>query len=86
MDKYTRPNISNGVDMAVASSSGNTSGNKLSVVLEVDGEYFFSAFPSSDFSYSVIHIFTLFGIKQELRGSVVSNRHIMEIPSISYAL
>ena len=86
VDEYAGLNIADGIDMAVASSSGNTSGNKLSVVLEVDGEYFFSAFPSSDFSYSVIHIFTLFGIKQELRGSVVSNRHIMEIPSISYAL
>ena len=86
MDKYTRLNISNGVDMAVASSSGYTACYKFTVVLEVDGEYFFSAFPSSDFSYSVIHILTLFGIKQELRGSVVSNGHIMEIPSISYAL
>ena len=66
MDKYTRLNISNGVDMAVASSSGNTSGNKLYVVLEVNGKYFFSAFPSSDFSYSMIHIFTLFRRKKKL--------------------
>ena len=70
--------------MTITSSTCYTAMYKFAVILEVYCKKFFSAFPSSYFSYSVIHIFTLFRCKQEICGSLIADRHIVEIPSIFY--
>ena len=65
MDEYARLNISDRVDMAIASASGYAAMNEFTVVLEVDSKDFLAACPVSDFSYSVVHIFTLFRVKKK---------------------
>ena len=86
MNKYTWFYISICIDMAIISSSCDTSSDKLSIILEIHRINWLSACHTADLSYPVIHIFSLFFCRQQIRCCIISNRHIMEIPGETTSL
>ena len=66
--------------MTVSFSACYAAVNKLSVVLEVDGEKFFPAIKASDLSDFIVHVFSLLRIKEQAGVCIDSHRHIVEIP------
>ena len=86
MDKYTRFCITICIDVEVVSSSGDTSTNKFPIILEVHSEDSRAMFHVTDLSYTVLHINTLFRIQQQINRCCISNRHVMEVQSITATL
>src|SRR5574344_1773666 len=80
MNKYARLNISGRIDVAVIFSSGDTSADIFTIILEVDSHDLLAAFICTDLTNTMIHIFTLFRIEKKICSCIISNWHIMEIP------
>ena len=59
MDEYTGLHIAVWIDMAVVSAACDTSAHIFSIVLEIEGKDRFSALHGTDFTNTVIHIFSL---------------------------
>ena len=72
--------------MEVVPSSGDTSAHEFAVVLEIHGKKTRAVFHITDLPYSVMHIDTLFLRGKKLYGSVVPNRHIVEVQRITASL
>ena len=86
MDKYTRLCVTICIDMEVVSSSCDTSAYKFTVILEIHSENSRTMLHITDLSYTVLHINSLFRIQKQINRSRISNRHIVEIESITTAL
>ena len=86
VNKYTWFYISIRIDMAVVSSTCDTASDKFSVILEIHCINRLSTCCTADFSYPVIHIFSLFLCREQIRCCIISNRHIMEIPGETTSL
>lgn len=80
MDKYARFDVAVRVDMAVVAAAGDAAVDVLAVVLEVDGKNRLAAFGAADFTDAANHVGALLGCRQEVQGSIVADRHVMEIP------
>ena len=61
VDEDAGVTVAVGVDVQVAATAGDTSADKLAVVLEVENEHGFSALARSDFTNPVVHVFSLRG-------------------------
>ena len=83
MDKYARFYVTVWIDVTVESSSGDTSADKLTVILEVKYKEWLASFKSSDLTDSVVHIFSLLRCQKQICCCFISDRHIMEIPCIA---
>ena len=59
MDKYARLCITVCIDVEVVTSTGDTSSNELTIVLEVHCIDGFAAFPATDFTDTFNHVLTL---------------------------
>ena len=66
--------------MAVYTTSGNTSPNKLTIVLKIHGKDWFTAFNATNLTNSTQHVFTLFNGRHKIGIRALSNRHIVKIP------
>ena len=81
MNKYTRLHVTLRVDVAVVSSSCDTSAYELSIILEVHNKDLFTTFHRTNLTDSVIDVFTLFFGRHQIRSCLHTYRHQMEIPS-----
>ena len=77
MDKYTWIDITICIDMEIAASTCNTSSHKLCIILEIHGK---QRLCCTVFTDALIGFSSLFRCGEQLRCSIISNRHIMEIP------
>ncbi len=66
--------------MAIIAAAGDATVDVLAVVLEVDGKNRLAAFDAADFTDAAYHVGPLLGCRQEVQGSIVADRHVMEIP------
>ena len=80
MNENARFYITIGVYMAISFSTGYTTVDKLSIILEIYSEQFFSTFKTADFTNFVIHVCSLLRSEQQLSAGVDTYRHVMEIP------
>jgi len=80
MDEYTRLYISIRVDVAVITSSGDTSSDILTVILEVHDEDLFSTSHTTYLTDAMINVLSLLLCRHEFRSSLHTYRHQMEIP------
>ena len=83
MNKYAWFCITVCINMEVVSSTCDTSSYEFTIVLEVHGKDSRAVFHITDLSYTILHINTLFRIQKQINGSCVSNRHIVEIQSVT---
>ena len=83
MDEYTRFCVAICINMEIVSSSSDTSANKFPIVLEIHGEDSRAMFHVTDLSYTVLYINTLLRIQKQINRCCISNRHVMEIQSIT---
>ena len=72
--------------MHVVSAACDAAADKFSVVLEIHCKDLFSTFFAADLAYTVIHVLTLLFRRKQFYGSLISNRHVMEIPGVTAAL
>ena len=79
MNKNTRLHIACRVYVEVVSSPCNTAAYIFTVTLEVHKEHRLAGFCVAHFSHTLIHICSLVGSGNKLRGSIVTYGHIVEV-------
>ena len=77
MHEHARIYIPVCIDMQIPLASGNTSAHIFRIILKVHGE---QRLRGTQMANTVINGFTLLGIWQQFRRSIIANRHIMEVP------
>ena len=83
MNESTRFDIPIGIDMEIITSSGDTSPDILPVIPEIHSK---DRLCLTEHTYLLVHEFPLFGSHHQFGYSIVTDRHISEIPNKSSPL